>query len=83
MFTRITQSCLSHTSYVLGAKNICLCETVILSTQIMCCGLVKRKMILHHTILSGGQVNVYSIYLQWKFYKPYIICFGRSKQLSH
>ena len=25
-------------------------------------------MILHHTILSGGLVNVYSIYLQWKFY---------------
>ena len=37
------KSCLSHTSYVLGAQKFFLCETVILSTQNMCCGLVKGK----------------------------------------
>ena len=33
----------------------------------MCCGLVKGKMILQLTILSGGLVNVYSIYLNGNF----------------
>ena len=44
--------------YVLGAQNICLSETVILSIHNMCCFLVKRKRILHEAFLSGGLVMI-------------------------
>ena len=30
----------------------------------MCCSLVKGKVIMYPTLLSGGLVDVYSIYLK-------------------
>ena len=30
----------------------------------MCCSLVKGKVIMHPALLSGGLVDVYSIYLK-------------------
>ena len=79
----LLKSCLSHTSLCFRcSKNLSLWDSYFeYPKHVLWFG--KRKMILHHTILSGGLVNVYSIYLQWKVYKPYIICFGCSREFSH
>ena len=44
----------------MSAQKSCLSETILLRAQNMCYGLVKGKMILHYTLLSGGLVDVYS-----------------------
>ena len=54
----------SHT-HVLGAQKRRFNETVLLRTYNMCCGLVRRKVILHQALLSVCQVDVYSIYLSF------------------
>ena len=53
-----------HT-YVLGAQKRRFNETVLLRTHNMCCGLVRRKVILHQALLSVCLVDVYSIYLSF------------------
>ena len=56
---------IGHTSYILGAQKSRFSETVLLRTHNVCCGLVERKGILHQTLLSVCQVDVYSIYLSY------------------
>ena len=53
-------------------------ETVLLRTLNMCCGLVRRKVILHQALLSVCLVDVNSIDLS--FCKPHI-CGWCSKEL--
>ena len=50
---------------MLGAQKRRFNETVLLRTYNMCCGLVRRKVILHQALLSVCQADVYSIYLSF------------------
>ena len=53
---------INNICYVLGAQKRHLSEMVLLSTHNMCCCLIKGKIILHQTLLSGGLVDIYPIY---------------------